>query len=154
MAEKTETKAKEIRVIDGSGLLFGRLASQVAKISLLGEKVAVINCEKVVVTGTKPALLQKFKRKGGIGRPFHGPFTPRMPDRMVRRAIRGMLPFHKDRGREAYRRIVCYIGLPTELQNKKAETFESALAETKVRRGDTMTVGAIASLLGKYRGKI
>lgn len=142
-----------MKVIDGSGLLLGRLASRVAKLALLGENVAVINSEKVVVSGSKETLLEKFKRKGGIGRPFHGPFTPRMPDRMVRRAIRGMIPFHKPRGREAYKRVRCYIGVPEELKTVEAETFPSALVETKLKSGRGMTIGKIASLIGKYQGK-
>lgn len=145
--------AEKVEVIDATGLLLGRAASQIAKKALLGTKVVVINCEKAVVSGSKETLLDGFKRKGGIGRPFHGPFTPRMPDRMLRRAVRGMLPFHKPRGREAYKLVVCYIGVPDEYQTQEAETFESALADSKLKSGKTMTVGAIATILGKYRGR-
>ncbi len=153
MAKKEMKKeVRKVRVIDASDLLLGRLASQVAKMALLGERVVVINSEKVRVSGTKKTLLEEFKPKGGIGRPFHGPFANKMPDRLVRRVIRGMLPFHKDRGREAYRRIRCYIGLPDEFKDVEAETLESALTEGRVK-GNTMTVGKIASLIGKYRGK-
>jgi len=131
---------EKVEIIDATGLLLGRAASQIAKRALLGKNIVVVNCEKAVVSGSKKTLLARFKRKSGIGRPFHGPFTPRMPDTMVRRAVRGMVPFHKPRGREAYKRVMCYVGLPEEYQTQEAGTLESALAETKLKSGKTMPV--------------
>ena len=49
-----------------------------------------------------------------------------MPDRFVKRAIRGMLPYKKERGMSAYRRIKCHIGVPAHLKNKKTETLANA----------------------------
>jgi ribosomal protein L13 len=39
---------------------------------------------------------------------------------MVKRTIRGMLPNHRfGRGREAFKRIKCYSGVPKEFENTK-----------------------------------
>lgn len=144
-----EKKENQI-VIDGNGLLLGRLASEVAKLALLGNKVLIINSDKVFATGSDKMLLERFKPTRRIGKPFHGPFNPRMPDRIVKRCIRGMLPFHKARGREAYRRVICLVGIPEEFKSVESITIPSALAESRLRNGTGMTVGKIASLIGKY----
>ena len=151
--KQLEKSSKGLVVYDGTGLLLGRLASKSAKAALLGSNVAIINAEKVIVSGSKKNLLSRFKPMRAIGKPFHGPFQPRMPDKIVKRTIRGMLPFHKARGREAYRRVKCYIGIPEDLKNLEAETIQSALAEIKLKGSKSMTIGSIASLIGKWQRK-
>jgi len=48
-----------------------------------------------------------------------------MPDRFVRRCIRGMLPYKQEKGRKAFKRVMCYIGIPDEFKDKKTETIEN-----------------------------
>ena len=111
-------------IINGENLILGRLCSYVAKKALLGEKIDVVNCEKVVVTGKKENISKRYKERADRGDPLKGPYTPKVPDRFVRRAIRGMLPYKKGRGREAFKNIMCHISVPEEFKNKKIETLE------------------------------
>jgi large subunit ribosomal protein L13 len=66
-------------IVDGTGLVLGRLAAFVAKQLLLGEKVDIINSEKVIITGSKQDILSKYKQRRDRGTPSRGPFFPREP---------------------------------------------------------------------------
>ena len=113
-------------VIDASDLILGRLATVVAKRALLGESIDVINCEKAIITGNKKAILGRYQQKREIGSPLKGPFFPRRPDMLVRRTIRGMLPYKRGKGKEAFKRVKCHIGIPKGLENQKTETIKNA----------------------------
>ena len=111
-----------VKVIDATNMIAGRLASKVAKLALLGEKVVVVNCENAIITGDLKFLIKKFNEKFDIGTPQHGPKWPRRPDTILRRMIRGMLPKNK-RGKEALKRVEVYIQIPEEYQNAEIEKF-------------------------------
>ena len=114
-------------IIDGNGAIFGRLATRVAKAALNGEDVAVVNAENIIITGKKPVILAKYKARRAVimkANPEHAPHWPRRPDMLVRRMIRGMLPFEKPRGKIAFKKIRVYIGVPAEFKNKKMEQGE------------------------------
>ncbi len=137
-------------VIDATNLILGRMASYVAKKALLGEEIAIVNCENSYITGDKKRVFESFKQKRERGVPLQGPYYPRMPDRIVRRAVRGMLPYKKAKGKEAFSRVMCYIGVPEELKEKKAETIKEA-SIGKVPNLKYVRLGEIARLLGaKY----
>jgi len=116
-------------IIDGTNLILGRLASIVAKRALLGEDIIIVNCDKVVITGTKDNIFEEYKEKTDRGNPFKGPFFPKIPDRIVRRTIRSMLPYRKPRGREAYKRVMCYLGVPKKYEKETTETIKKASAQ-------------------------
>jgi len=116
-------------IIDGTNLILGRLASIVAKRALLGDEIVIVNCDKVVITGTKDNVFEEYKVKTNRGNPFKGPFFPKIPDRIVRRTIRSMLPYRKPRGREAYKRVMCYLGIPKKYEKEKLETIKQASAQ-------------------------
>ena len=134
-------------IINGDGLIVGRVGTVAAKKALLGEKIDIVNCENMVLTGKKKFILayqlNKFKR----GIPTKGPFVPRMPDRFVRRMIRGMLPYKQERGREAFKNIMCYIGVPEEFKDKKMETIKEAHV-SKTKNLNYMKIGEIVKLIG------
>lgn len=113
-------------IIDATDLVVGRLASYAAKKALLGEKVDIVNCEKAVVSGSRADVLEKFKHKRERATIRKGPFITRMPDRLVRRIVRGMIPYKKEKGRKAYERLMCFVGVPKEFEGKKLETVEDA----------------------------
>ncbi len=113
-------------VIDGTDLILGRMAAIVAKRSLLGEKIDIINCEKIIIAGDKKSVLEAYKIKAKRGCPLKGPFFQKMPDRFTRRAIRGMLPYKKEKGKNAFKRIMCYLGSPDEFKENKPESPEAA----------------------------
>lgn len=113
-------------VVDANDLILGRLATVVAKRALLGESIDVVNCEKAVITGNRKTILDKYHAKRSRGIPSKGPFFPRRSDMLVRRTIRGMLPYKRPKGRDAFRRVKCHLGLPKEFEGKQIETFEEA----------------------------
>ena len=113
-------------IIDANELILGRIATKAAKAALLGEKVDIVNCANAVITGNKAQILAKYKQSRNRGTHSTGPFIPRMPDRFVKRAIRGMLPYKQPKGRDAYKRIICHAGVPEEFQGQKMESFKEA----------------------------
>ncbi|GIU68915.1 MAG: 50S ribosomal protein L13 [Candidatus Woesearchaeota archaeon] len=134
-------------VIDGKDLIVGRVATFAAKKALLGETIRIINCEQMVITGSKPFLTKESHRRRVQGTWSKGPFYYRMPDRYVRRIIRGMLPYKTARGKQAYSRILCYVGMPDELKNEKNITIESAHI-SKVPNLKYITVKELSKLMG------
>lgn len=116
------------RIIDATGLILGRMASIVAKRLLSGEKIIIVNAEKAVISGDRYMIINQYHDYLQIGHPGKGPHHPRRPDRIVRRAIRGMLPYKQPRGRDAFKRLRVYIGVPEELKDKRIETIPEASA--------------------------
>jgi large subunit ribosomal protein L13 len=109
-------------IIDATDLILGRLGTYAAKKALLGEKIDIVNCESAVVSGSKDAVLQHYKKSHKRGIPAKGPFFYRMPDRFVKRSIRGMLPYKKERGEKAFKNIKCHIGVPENLKSQKIDS--------------------------------
>ncbi len=112
-------KMEEI-IIDATNATLGRMASYAAKQVLLGKKVIILNSEKSIITGRKKFIIEKYKarRKRG-GTAMHGPLISKLPERIVKRTIRGMLNYKEGRGREAFKRILCYKGVPGKYKDKK-----------------------------------
>jgi large subunit ribosomal protein L13 len=106
-------------IVDADGAVLGRISSKIAKELLRGETINVINAEKVVVTGNSEAIMLRFKEKRARGDRIHGPFYPRYPDRILRRTIRGMLPYKRDKGEKAYKRLRITMGNPENLTGVK-----------------------------------
>ena len=107
-------------IIDAKDAILGRLSTFAAKQALLGNKVDVVNCEEAVVSGKKQAILENYIRRIDRKAPGKGPYLYRRPDFFVRRTIRGMLPFKRARGRDAFRNVKCHIGMPENLRNGEA----------------------------------
>lgn len=113
-------------VIDADSLILGRLASIVAKRLLKGEEIFVINAENAIVSGSKVSTLKEYKEMRDKGSKEKGPYFPRMPDKILKRTVRGMLPYKKHKGRSALKRLKVYIGAPDELKNEKTENIPEA----------------------------
>jgi len=111
------------KYIDATGLVVGRLASYVAQLALLGYKVYIFNSEKAIITGDKQFIKQFWYHKWWRSDWYKGPFVPREPHLILKRIIRGMLPYKSYRGKKALRRIKCYIGIPDEFKNVQLETI-------------------------------
>lgn len=108
-----------MKIIDGKDATLGRLASYVAKEALKGEEISILNCEHVIITGNRQFIKEDFEAKRRrVGSTQHGPIVSRTSEKIVKRAIRGMLPnYRKGRGREAFKRIKCYAGIPKEFED-------------------------------------
>jgi large subunit ribosomal protein L13 len=136
-------------IVNGENLILGRLASHVAKLALLGEEVSVVNCNNIIVTGSKSNIIKNYKRKITMGNPFYGPFFPKRPERILKRSIRGMLPSKQPRGREALSIVKCYNDLPENVKVEEMVTFEDA----NVKKNKTlkfMKLIDICKEIGKY----
>lgn len=137
-----------MKVIDADGLVLGRLCTHVAKRLLAGEELVIVNADKAIVSGNKVQLLAHYKHRRVRGTRNHGPFFPRDPDSILKRTVRGMLEYKKPSGRDAYKRLKVYVGVPREFRAEKAESLESA---RKPQMARYTTLGAIAKELGSAR---
>ncbi len=110
-----------MKIIDGKNAVLGRLASYIAKQALKGEDIILLNCEQVIITGNKKTIKKDFEaRRSRVGSSQKGPKHAKTSEKIVKRTIRGMLPDHrKGRGRVAFKRIKCYVGIPKEFQETK-----------------------------------
>lgn len=140
-----------MEVIDAKNLIVGRLATHVAKRLLRGESVTVVNAEEGIISGSRTYILAKYlhrrERKSIVNPARHGPFFPRRPEAILRRAVRGMLPYEKARGREAYKRLKVFLGVPEEFKGASAETVVEADA-SKLRVPKYMKLGELSQLMG------
>ncbi len=119
-------------VIDATGAAAGRIASYAAKQALLGQNVIIVHAEKAVITGRPGKVAEHYitaRARGGTSQ--KGPNLPSRPEFILKRAIRGMLSYKEGRGREAFKRIRCYIGLPKEFADvKRIEISKTQAART------------------------
>ncbi len=120
--------------IDATDTPMGRVASFTAKRALAGSKLFVLNSEKAIISGNKQMILEKYKERralGGIS--LRGPFHSKDCEKIMKRAIRGMLPDYRlGRGREAWKRIRCFNGVPAEYQKEKLTKIETGAIAKKM----------------------
>ena len=89
-------------VYDATDKILGRLASQVAKEMISARKsgrqqrVIIINAEDAIVSGPRTKVLGDYRAKYNLNHARKGPFFPRMPDKIIKRTVRGMLPYQKN----------------------------------------------------------
>jgi len=137
-------------IVDASELVLGRLGSEVAKRLLQGENVTIVNAEKAIISGRRVSHVREKREFLEIGHLGHGPYHPRRPDQIIRRAIRGMLPRRKTKGRDAYKRLKVFIGVPDEIKGKNFHTINHAKAEKL--KCPYFTVGEFAKEIGWTEG--
>lgn len=100
------------KIFNGESATFGRISSLIAKELLKGNSVILINSEKVLISGDKKEYVNKMraKMKMGRGASMKGPKYIRREDLILKRMIRGMLPWDRAKGRNAFKNLRCYIG--------------------------------------------
>jgi len=140
----------EMLVVDGKDLILGRLASFVAKKLLGGERVTIVNAEQVVISGRRQAIFQSYElwletRK--VTNPAKGPFHRRGAEALLQLSVRGMLPFSKAKGREAFHRLRVYRGTPEELAGKEKTPVPDAGLES-LGTGRYLRLGELSKHLG------
>ena len=111
-------------LVDAENQTLGRLATEVASVLRgknkasytphldTGDFVVVVNADKVRVSGSKPQ--QKLYRRhsgrpGGMKVETFAHLQERLPERIVEKAIKGMLP-HNALGRQMFRKLKVYKG--------------------------------------------
>ena len=108
-------------VVDARDCILGRVASEVAQRALDGERVAIVNAEDAIITGDKEDVFETYQTRAQLGSD-QGPNFPKRPDTIFKRAVRGMVPYKKTRGREALSNVRVYIGNPYD--DREAEVLE------------------------------
>lgn len=125
-------------VVDAQGQHLGRMATVVANLLRgkhrpdftphldTGDFVIVINCEKVEVTGKKP--FQKLYRRtsgrpGSMKTETFAKLQVRLPERIVEKAVRGMIP-HTRLGRAQFTKLKVYKGSNHPHQAQKPEAYQ------------------------------
>lgn len=132
-------KADQIRhdwiVVDAQDQVLGRLSTRIASILRgkhkpiftphldTGDYVVVINAEKVKVTGNKEnqKLYDRYSGyPGGLTQISYRRMQSRSPERIIERAVWGMLP-KNSLGRKLLKKLKVYVGAehPHNAQNPK-----------------------------------
>jgi len=149
--KKTIVVDEPEEIVDASNLILGRMASYVAKKALDGKRVVVVNAERAVISGTKERVVARAKQKlktRTLGNLEKSPTHPRKPDGYVRRVIRGMLPWKKTGGKDAFHRVKVYIGTPSEYQDRPATKV--ADADASRLRVPFITIAQLSGEIGDY----
>ena len=149
---KQETVVRTDRpiVVDATNHIAGRLSSHVAKLLIQGNRVALVNCEKIMYSGTRDNLIKEYREFLEINSIInykHGPVHYRRPDTIISKMIRGMLPYEgKPSGVTAFKRLRAYIGSPKELKSLEKIQFEKALIRKAASNYTTM--GELCRVIG------
>merc|ERR1712110_292606 len=125
-------------VIDAKGHLLGRLASIVAKELLSGQKVIVVRCEELNISGSHFRNKLKYKdflRKRCNVNPQHGPFHLRAPSKIFWRTVRGMVPHKTPRGAAALSHLKVFEGVPPPYDKVNRVVCPQALRVLRLRPG-------------------
>jgi large subunit ribosomal protein L13 len=118
-----------VTLIDAENMILGRLASIVAKRLIEGEKVFVVNVDKVVVSGNPQSVFEEYKKLLNLRtlrNPRLGPKIHRSPTMIFRRVVAGMLPKDNERGRKALRNLKVFMGFPEEYKHYPVIRFKEA----------------------------
>jgi len=129
-------------VVDARDCILGRVASQVAERALDGERIAVVNAEQAVVTGRREEVIETYQQRREVGSD-RGPAYPKRPDGILKRAIRGMVPYKRPRGREAFENVRVYMGNPYEEADVLEDTSLDRLSNIKF-----VSLGDVSEALG------
>jgi large subunit ribosomal protein L13 len=132
-------------VINAERLILGRMSTNVAKRILNGEDVIIVNAEKAIITGNRDVIFDNYTAKYKRGKQINGPFFPKRADLIVKRTVRGMIPFKSSHGREVYRHLKVFVGVPKDLVSAQMEQVEAA---TNLWTDKYVTVGEVAEHLG------
>ncbi|XP_075980000.1 ribosomal protein L13A [Anticarsia gemmatalis] len=143
-------------VIDGRGHLLGRLAAVIAKVLLEGNKVVVVRCEQINISGNffrNKLKFMSFLRKRCNVNPARGPFHFRAPSKILWKTVRGMIPHKTERGKSALRRLRAYDGCPPPYDSRRRVVVPAALRVFCLKPGRKYChVGRLSHEVGwKYR---
>mmetsp|Transcript_736 Transcript_736/g.1036 ORF Transcript_736/g.1036 Transcript_736/m.1036 type:complete len:203 (+) Transcript_736:79-687(+) len=146
-------------IIDGRDHLLGRLASIVAKELLAGQKIVIVRCDEICVSGSlvrNRVKYAQFRNKRMNTNPRKGPFHYKSPAKMVYRTIRGMVPHMSARGTEALSRLSTFEGIPEPFDKKKRQVVPAALRVMRLKPIREFTVlGDLSHSVGwKHRDLI
>jgi large subunit ribosomal protein L13 len=134
-------------VVDARDCILGRVSSKVAQRVLDGETVAVVNAEHAVITGNEEATMDTYHTRANLGSDS-GPYYPKRPDRIFKRAIRGMLPYKSEDGREAFSNVRVYVGNPYERDEDAEAVVLDGTSLDRLSNIKFTTLGDVSESLG------
>jgi large subunit ribosomal protein L13 len=146
-----QTTRNPVILVNADGLILGRMSSLVAKKLLNGEKVIVVNAEKALISGKKKSKVAEAKEFLEVGAPLRGPFHYRRPDKILRKTVRGMLPFKQPKGKNALKKLKVFISVPEDLKDQQMVTLEEAQAAKL--KGPYFTLAELAKEIGWNQGE-
>lgn len=121
-------------VIDAAEAPLGRIASFAAKQSLFGKNVAIVNCNDAIVLGNKNSILKEYiQARARGGAILKGPNFPKIPERIMKRTVRGMLQYTRGRGEDAFKRIKCYNEIPEEYKNSDKIVLKKQIKTNSIK---------------------
>ena len=107
----------------------------------------ILNAGDIIIIGKKDSLLKRYSELNDKGSPNKGPYISKSPDRIVRRAIRGMVPYKTSKGKVMMKRLNVYTGVPN---NVKADSETSAKKEINTQ---FIRISDVSKYLGWDYGK-
>jgi large subunit ribosomal protein L13 len=131
-------------IINAKDAIAGRVGSYAARELLKGNEVVVIHSNEAIISGNKQDILNKIRilrKKGGSSQ--KGPKFSKSPERILKRMIRGMLPWDRSKGREAFDRLRCYA----ETENLSEEDVKKAVKIEFKKPQKYISIKEIAKLL-------
>lgn len=140
---------KDYEVYDAQREILGRFASIIAKQLLNGKEVTVINAEKALISGNKKYLIKRYRTRLNLvekSNPEHSAYWSRRPDLLVKRIIRGMLPYRKPSGKTAYRNLNVFMGTPENLNTSKI--IKLNIKDPRKIFVNTLSIKELSNLLG------
>jgi large subunit ribosomal protein L13 len=104
-----------------------------------------------VLSGKKKSKVAEAKEFLEVGAPRKGPFHYRRPDRILRKTVRGMLPFKQPKGKQAYKKLKVFIGVPEDFKGQHMITLKEAQAAKL--KGPYFTLAELAKEIGWNQGE-
>ncbi|KAJ6941732.1 60S ribosomal protein L13a-4-like [Populus alba x Populus x berolinensis] len=129
----------KVVLVDARHHMLGRLASIIAKELLNGQKVVVVRCEEICMSGG--LVRQKMKYLSAMNtKPSHGPIHFRAPAKIFWRTVRG---------EAALARLKAYEGIPPPYDKKKRMVIPDALKVLRLQKGhEYCLLGKLSSEVG------
>lgn len=151
MAEEKPVQRQQeiIVVVDATNCIAGRMCSHVSKLLLQGNRVAIVNAEKAMLSGNRYKTIDSYKEHldiNSVTNPIHGPFHPRRPDTILSKMVRGMVPKRKSHGISAFKRLRVYMGIPEGMKGARMESFD----DSKITKPESyyISIAEVAKQIG------
>ena len=135
-----------MKIIDGTDMIAGRLATAVAKMALEGEVIKIFNAEKVIISGNPKTIIKEWTERIHKGNALAGPYYPKRADLILKRIIRGMLPYKKELGLKAFKRIKAFLGVPKEFEGKNLTIKGANMMSSNIVKH--ITLGELSKKIG------
>jgi large subunit ribosomal protein L13 len=101
----------------------------------------------VVISGSKFYTISEYRERMERGSTSYGPHFPKRPERILKRTVRGMLPYKRSRGKDAMARLKVHVGVPLELHDKEMTNVDEASMK-RLSSNKYMRLGDLSTKIG------